>query len=314
MPFFSIVVPLYNKQRDIKETLLSALGQTFGDFELIVINDGSTDDSEAEVHSITDERLVYVKTENQGVSAARNSGIKIAKGEYIAFLDADDYWYPNHLETLQILAASFPQAAAVAANYEFKHPNGTITNTSFEDIDADFNGIVKDFFKSSMLFRVIWTSAVAVKKEVFLNIGSFDTAITAGAAGEDTDMWIRIALKYPIAFTSKITATYMLGASNRVSNTQTAQRSFPKLDKFKQEEKTNKSLQKFIDLHRAYYALRHRVAGDRKGFKYYFRNLNFKEQPLKTKLLLLLPGPILRLLYKIKAILNSKDIHFDMYT
>lgn len=313
MPFFSIVVPLYNKQRDIKETLLSALGQTFDDFELIVVNDGSTDDSEAEVLSITDERLVYQKTKNQGVSAARNLGIEIAKGEYIAFLDADDYWYHNHLETLKNLTESFPQAGAVAANYEFKHPNGTVTNTSFEDIGTDFKGIVKDFFKSSMLFRLIWTSAVAVKKEVFLNIGMFDTSITEGAAGEDTDMWIRIALKYPVAFNAKITATYMLGASNRISNTQTAKRSFPKLDKFKQEEKTNKSLQKFIDLYRSHYALKHKLAGDTNNYNYYFSSLNFKEQPLKTKFLLRLPALVLRLLYKVKAGLKSNDIHFDIY-
>lgn len=312
MPFFSIVVPLYNKQKDIKETLLSALNQTFVDFELIVINDGSTDDSEAEVLSITDGRLAYQKTKNQGVSAARNLGIEIAKGEYIAFLDADDYWYPNHLETLKNLTESFPHAGAVAANYEFKHPNGTVTNTSFKDIDTDFKGIVKDFFKSSMLFRLMWTSAVAVKKDVFLNIGMFDINITLGA-GEDTDMWTRIALKYPVAFNAKITASYNLGASNRISHSQTLKRKYTRVDKFYKQEADNTSLKKFNDLYRSHYALKHKLAGDSNNFKFYFKHLDFKRQPLKTKLLLLLPATLLRLLYKIKARLKSKDIHFDIY-
>jgi glycosyltransferase involved in cell wall biosynthesis len=312
MPFFSIVVPLYNKQKDIKQTLLSALSQTFRDFELIVINDGSTDGSEAEVVSITDERLIYQKTENQGVSAARNLGIEKAKGNYIAFLDADDYWYPDHLETLKNLADIFPHAGAVAANYEFKHPNGTITNTFFEDIDTDFKGIVKDFFKSSMLFRVMWTSAVAVKKDVFLKTGIFDTSITLGA-GEDTDMWIRIALAYPIAFNAKITATYNLGSSNRISHAQTLKRSFAKLDKFKQEEMTNKNLQKFIDLYRASYALKHKLAGDTNTYNYYKHAITKGNIPLKTRLILNLPTPLLQALYGVKQKLKSLNINFDIY-
>ena len=98
MPLFSIVIPVYNKHKHIAATLRSVFAQTFADFEVIVINDGSTDDSESEVLQFDDSRLVYVKTENRGVSQARNLGIEKATGDYIAFLDADDAWHPRKLE------------------------------------------------------------------------------------------------------------------------------------------------------------------------------------------------------------------------
>lgn len=312
MPFFSIIVPLYNKQKEIKKTLLSALAQTFLDFELIVINDGSTDNSEAEVLSIIDDRLVYIKTENKGISSARNLGIEKAKGEYVSFLDADDLWYENHLKNLNELASLFPEAGAVTANYEFYHPNGIVTNTFFEGMDSNYRGIVAGFFKSSLKFRVIWTSAVAVKKEVFEKIGGFDTNITLGA-GEDTDMWTRIALNYPIAFNGTISASYMLGSSNRVSHAQTLKRSFSKLDKFKQEEKKDKSLQKFIDNYRAQYALKHKLAGDTKTYRYYKDAITQGNIPFKTKLLLDLPAPLLQFFYIMKQKLKKANIHFDIY-
>lgn len=313
MPFFSIVVPLYNKQNEIKSTLKSALEQDFKDFELIVINDGSTDGSEGEVLSLNDNRLKYIKTENKGVSPARNLGIEKASGSYIAFLDADDQWLPNHLSILKSLSEDFPEAGAVTTNYEFKHPGDHIENTFFNDIEKGYKGIVNDFFKSSLKYRLIWTTAVAVKKEVFEAIGNFDTSITLGA-GEDNDMWTRIALKYPIAYDDTITAIYRLEAGNRVSHAQTLKRCFSKLDKFKEEEKTNKSLQKFLDLYRASYALKHKLAGDNKTFRFYYNSIADKKNiSNKSAVLLRLPKPVLVFFYWLKQKLKKSNIHFDIY-
>lgn len=313
MPFFSIVVPLYNKQNEIKSTLESALKQNFKDFELIIINDGSTDQSESEVLSLSDKRIRYIKTENRGVSPARNLGIANASGNYIAFLDADDYWLPNHLDILKSLSEDFPNAGAITTNYEFRHPGGHIENTFFVDIEKGYKGIVNDFFKSSLKYRLIWTTAVAVKKEVFEKIGNFDTSITLGA-GEDNDMWIRIALKYPIAYDDTITAIYRLEAANRVSHAQTLKRSFSKLNKFKEEEKNNKSLQKFLDLYRASYALKHKLAGDHKTFSFYYNSIGDKRNiSNKSTVLLHLPKAILILFYWVKQKLKKSNIHFDIY-
>src|SRR5690606_955976 len=100
MIFFSVIIPLFNKEKYIKATLDSVFKQTFQDFEIIVINDGSTDNSENEVLKFDSSKIRYFKTENKGVSAARNFGINQAKGRFITFLDADDYWLPHFLSEI----------------------------------------------------------------------------------------------------------------------------------------------------------------------------------------------------------------------
>ena len=97
-PFFSVVIPLYNKEETISETIHSVLSQTFDNFEVIVVNDGSRDNGPSVVGKIQDRRIIMVHQENAGVSAARNKGTEIALGEYIAFLDGDDKWKKNHLD------------------------------------------------------------------------------------------------------------------------------------------------------------------------------------------------------------------------
>src|SRR5690606_11844396 len=100
MAFFSIIIPLYNKEKYILATLESVFQQTFEDYEIIVINDGSTDSSEQKVLQLNHQKISYYKTENKGVSAARNFGINQAKGRFITFLDADDYWLPHFLSEI----------------------------------------------------------------------------------------------------------------------------------------------------------------------------------------------------------------------
>ena len=109
MAFFSVVVPLYNKEQHIARCIKSIMDQTFPDFELIVVNDGSTDGSMDIVAGFEDERLQCIHTENQGVSAARNRGIAEATSKYIALLDADDYWLPQHLESCHEIINAWPQ-------------------------------------------------------------------------------------------------------------------------------------------------------------------------------------------------------------
>ena len=312
MPFFSIVIPLYNKQKDIAATLRSVFAQTFADFEVVVINDGSTDGSENEVLQFDDNRIVYIKTENRGVSQARNLGIENSKGEYIAFLDADDYWFPGHLETLHQLITEYSEAGLFTSNYRFAYPNGTLVDTDFSSLGSNFSGIVENVFKHSLKNRLMWTSCVVVKSEVFDIVGMFDTSITLGA-GEDTDMWIRVALKYPVAHTSRVTAHYNLAGSNRVSHAKTLQRSFAKLDKFTEEESIDPYLKKFIDLYRSVYALAHKMAGDKKTAKFYLKSLNENSIPAKSVLLLKMPSFILRILFRVKHLLKKANIHLDPY-
>jgi glycosyltransferase involved in cell wall biosynthesis len=120
MPKISVVIPLYNKGFIISETLNSVLAQTFKDFEVIIVNDGSTDNGFEIVSQYTDNRIRLYNQENKGAAAARNLGIEKATGELIAFLDADDYWYPNHLEELFKLYTDLPNCGIYGSRYFMK--------------------------------------------------------------------------------------------------------------------------------------------------------------------------------------------------
>ena len=117
----SVVIPLYNKEHQIAETLRSVLEQTFQDFEVVIVDDGSTDKSSEEALKIRDPRIRFVRQENAGVSAARNRGIEEARFDLIAFLDADDRWKPEYLQTQYDLFQKYPQCGVFACNYEFVH-------------------------------------------------------------------------------------------------------------------------------------------------------------------------------------------------
>lgn len=313
MGLISVVIPLYNKGNHIKATLESVLNQTFQDFEIIVVNDGSTDKSESEVLKLDSPKIKYFKTENQGVSQARNFGIEKARGTLLAFLDADDYWYPHHLEDLYFLYQQYPGAGFFATNYEFYYSENRIEYPKFLDISSEFkHGIVKDFFKSSYLYRLTWTSAVAIPKTVIQEIGGFDPNITLGA-GEDIDYWIRVALKHKVAFHNRISARYRMDGENRISHSNTLRRKFAKLDQFQQEEQTNYWLKKYLDLYRAEFALKFKLAGDKEQFLFYKKALTPSNISLKTRLLLSLPTPLLRGLYRLKKVLENKGIFVSAY-
>ena len=117
MSFFSVVIPLYNKENHIQKTLNSVLSQSFTDFEIIIINDGSTDNSLDKVQEIKDSRINIYTTPNHGVSKARNTGILKSNSQYICFLDADDFWYENHLSQMKRLLDSFPECGLFATSY-----------------------------------------------------------------------------------------------------------------------------------------------------------------------------------------------------
>ncbi|SEM18741.1 Glycosyltransferase involved in cell wall bisynthesis [Aquimarina amphilecti] len=302
MPFFSIIIPLYNKEKNIAKTIQSVFDQDCIDFELIIINDGSTDKSEKVVTSFIDERIQYFLTENKGVANARNLGIAKAKGELIAFLDADDYWYPNHLTVLSKLYKKFPDVGLLATSYEKRFSTKSIFLANFKNINASSNSlmIVDDFFDSSSIDAIAWTSACAVPKSVFNTIKDFDSSITHG---EDTDLWIRIALQYKVALATYLTATYNLDAKNRSKEIDIKKKTFLKFEKFEKEEKHNISLKKYLDVNRYSIALEHKISGDHISSKKYCKNIHWKNLHWKNRLLIKQPKTILLLLKKVQTTL-----------
>jgi len=312
-PFFSVIIPLFNKENEIKSTLESVLRQTFQDFEVIVIDDGSTDNGKKIVEDLNNSKIKLFTTRNNGVSKARNIGIERAKGALIAFLDADDIWFENHLQLLSDLFIKYPNAGILGTNYEIFYNKNKIVKPYFIDIPKEnWSGIVADFFKSSMINRIAWTSAIAIPKKAFAKVGNFDENITLGA-GEDTDLWIRMALEFEVAFNNQITVRYNLGAENRISLTKTLTRSFAKLNQFGAQEIENPFLKKYLDLYRTQYALKHKLAGDVKTFNFYKNQINLKNVTWKTKTLFMLPVFILKILFFIKKYLEQKNILFSIY-
>ena len=206
----SVVIPLYNKEKQIAKTLQSVLRQTFQDFEIVVVNDGSTDNSVAEVHKVKDPRIRLVHQENAGVSAARNRGIQEARFDLIAFLDADDNWKPNYLECQYGLSKKYPQCSVYACNYEFRKTSGIITPTIIRKLPfRDSDGILSNYFEiASCSHPPIWTSAVMVRKEAIQTIGGFPLGIKSG---EDLLTWARLASKYKIAYSKIPAAIYNQG-------------------------------------------------------------------------------------------------------
>jgi glycosyltransferase involved in cell wall biosynthesis len=196
---FSIVIPLYNKARYIERAINSILRQTVQDFEILVVDDVSTDNSIEVVRSITDSRIRLIQQEtNRGVSAARNRGIAEAKFEWVAFLDADDEWKSEYLQTIQNLQDKYPGCGAYATAYEFHHENSRkITYPAIRSVPVDWEGIIANYFQMSATATPIHTDGMVVARQVLIESGGFHEGISQG---EDLLMWALIALQHPIAY------------------------------------------------------------------------------------------------------------------
>lgn len=206
----SVVIPLYNKGKSISKTLESVLNQTFQNFEIVVVDDGSTDDSVSEVLAIDDNRIRLIHQENAGVSAARNKGIQESRYDLIAFLDADDEWKADYLDTQYDLYKKYPECSVYACNYEFKKSNGEIDSTIIRMVPfQEEDGILSNYFEvASHSHPPLWTSAVMVKKQAIESINGFPVGIKSG---EDLLTWARLAVKYKIAYTKSPKAIYNQG-------------------------------------------------------------------------------------------------------
>jgi glycosyltransferase involved in cell wall biosynthesis len=203
----SIVIPLYNKAESIARTVSSVLAQTESDWELIVVDDGSKDNGPDIVQQFNDPRIKLDRQANAGVSAARNRGIGMANNEIIAFLDADDYWAPNHLENLNLIIKEFPLASMYATAYFEVHKSGKLNLKCFKEEHSENDAfILANLFQSMCVFGLaIQTSAVAIKKDAFAQIEGFPVDIDSG---EDIITWARLACNGQVAYSKKATSYY----------------------------------------------------------------------------------------------------------
>lgn len=229
----SVIIPLYNKGGLVQRALESVARQNAlkssptqavpaynisrWEVEIIVVDDGSTDDSLTHVSTFVRNNewlpLRLIKQENAGVSAARNRGISEAKGEYVAFLDADDEWLSDHLDDLLGLVRTFPECGIFATNYVNKLPDGTTFPNRLNGLPFDEKtGIIDNYFVMAANSNPpLWTSAVMVRREAIVNAGGFPVGIKSG---EDLLTWARLAMTHKIAFSTISSAIYHRGNSN----------------------------------------------------------------------------------------------------
>lgn len=217
-PRFSVIVPLYNKAPYVRKALESICAQTFRDFECIVVDDGSTDGSLDVVSdfvrndgmsrdkslneplSLNDGRLTIISQANAGVAVARNNGVTKSNGEYVCFLDADDWWELTFLEEMDRLIQEFPDAGLYATNYVYYKPGKTHVALN---INRGYINYPDAYLHSAAM--PVWTGAACMPRKVFDEMGGFSNGIKLG---EDFLLWAQTALHYKVVFCEKALAYY----------------------------------------------------------------------------------------------------------
>ena len=208
----SVVIPLYNKEESIASTLQSVYDQTYTDYEVLIVNDGSTDNSSKIVKDFiahVDDRWVLISQKNSGVSAARNAGILAAKGEYVAFLDGDDLWDKDYLKTMAGLIAEYPDRSIYGLGCTAVQRSEV---SSFLDSDDYYRGEAGWKIVSNMAFT---GSSCCVNRADAIEVGLFDTRMTHG---EDIDMWWRLMLLHGGAVDKRPMVFYIQDSENRAMN------------------------------------------------------------------------------------------------
>lgn len=210
MPKFSVVIPLYNKAAYILTTVQSVLSQQYTDFELFVVDDGSTDQGIERLAEIKDPRMKILRQENQGVSVARNTGIAAATSEFVAFLDADDVWRWDYLMQIDQLIEKYTQADIFVTAYNVFMSEDVIHYSNEEE--ADTSGVRNYWLSLKNGYDFVWTSATVIRRKAILDAGGFRPG---ECIGQDLDLWARVAQNNPVvAYTNNRCVNYNRNAEN----------------------------------------------------------------------------------------------------
>ena len=209
-PRVSIVIPAYNALPFLPHTVASSLAQTWADFELLIIDDGSSDGTASWVAGQLDPRIRLIKQPNQGAATARNTGIFAARGEYIAFLDADDLWEPTKLEQQVACLEASPEVGLVHTAIRYINEEGSEIGRVLR---SSGNGNVWEQVVLHMLIRC--GSTPLIRRECFDEVGVFDPKLDFA---EDWDMWIRIAARYHFTVINQPLVAYRQHKTNMTKN------------------------------------------------------------------------------------------------
>ena len=203
----SVIIPVYNKKDTIIECLSSVLNQTIGAFEVIIVNDGSTDNSNALIEEIISNyptnNIIHIEQVNGGVSAARNKGIEVAQGSHLCFLDADDIWDNNFIFRLKNLIKDYPLADMYSLHHRIRQGSKVLSVKA--GVELGFTGYLDNFFQASCRGSIVKSSKVCIRREVFSDKENlFPEGVVAG---EDLYVWIKVALQGRVAFDNSVSCT-----------------------------------------------------------------------------------------------------------
>jgi glycosyltransferase involved in cell wall biosynthesis len=209
MPAVSIIIPTYNRRYVLSRAIESALKQTYRDFELIVVDDASNDDTKALVEEYHDERILYSRHEiNRGAPAARNTGLRIARGEYIAFLDSDNEWLPPRLEKQIELFSHVPASVGVV------YANNTVVDETGTAVGEWNFGLRGNLYREFLQRPFMDFITPLVRKECFTRIGLMDEQVPSY---QEWDTFLRISEFYDFDFVPEILAVYHIHKYDRIS-------------------------------------------------------------------------------------------------
>jgi glycosyltransferase involved in cell wall biosynthesis len=310
MPFFTVIIPIYNKEKYIENAIKSILNQTFTDFELLIINDCSTDKSMEIASEFISKKVQLIHHEkNCGLAATRNTGIKKATSNYVTFLDADDLWKPHFLEKIFHLIQNFPEARIFGTNYEeiwekiIKNPyNGS------ENLPKNFTGYI-NFFKINLKQGIYNHGSVCVHKEVYEKVGFYNENIQLS---QDLDFNIRANYHYKLAYDNSVQMSYFMQTDNQLTRSSIVNKTIPDYNKYEDWTKSNSDLKKYLDFERYVLGKRLKKNNDLRWEKMIAPidsgNLNWKQN-----LLLKVPSYLLNLIDKVKLFLLKLGIKPSTY-
>jgi glycosyltransferase involved in cell wall biosynthesis len=301
---FSVIIPLYNKEIYILRALNSVLSQTYAEFECIIIDDGSTDNSLALVSGIKDTRLVVLSKPNEGVSSARNLGIETAKNDFIAFLDADDFWEISFLESICLLVNERPGHSLYFTSHYKLDKNGNKTliydnELALDNCSASFD--LFDYFQTKRRYLLpIHTSSTVIRKSALLRAGCFDKRISFF---EDYALFSRLALDSKFVYLNEPLSTYdgSLPANKRITG---------KLPVFENHwvnyiydgklSKIDRYKVRFFQANFAVWLMNsyRKIGVKPSGMKNVRKKVNFTLLTLKNRILYLAPSFILKLIFR----------------
>ncbi|MFZ4435099.1 MAG: glycosyltransferase family A protein [Flavobacterium psychrophilum] len=307
MAFFSVIIPVYNKERFLEKTINSVLNQSFTNFELLLINDGSTDNSLALLNQFTDKRIRLISQTNQGVSAARNLGIQEAKSPYLAFLDADDIWEPDHLETMHNYCIQFPDESLFNTAKCIDTGHQQIPAHYAFPKTADFELV--NFFEASGIEPVLWTSSVVIKKTALDRVGNFDSTIKSG---QDLDLWIRLGMHFQVVFIWQRTARYTFDAQSLSKQTALTPKKM-NFSTYAAWEKENPALKRYLDWNRYSLGIKSKLRGDWAYYQEMKKGIAFENLSIKKRVLFALPAWVLHGLVRLQSLLIALGLRRTLF-